>query len=127
MSELNDLRFTQSHEWVRVDDDIATVGITDHAQEELGDVALILFPEVGRLLVAGDKLGEIESIKAVSDIYAPVSGVVVAVNEALNKLPETINDHPYTDGWMIKIRMSDPAELTTLLDAEAYESLIGEH
>jgi glycine cleavage system H protein len=124
MSEPEGLKFTSSHEWVRTDGDIATIGITEHAQEELGDVALVLFPEVGRLLQAGDKLGEIESIKAVSDIYAPISGKVIEVNESLHDHPEAVNDDPYGEGWMVKIGMIHPAELADLLDTAAYTELI---
>jgi len=118
------LKYTQSHEWVKVDGAIATVGITDHAQEELGDVALVLFPEVGRVLQAEDKFGEIESIKAVSDLYAPVSGEVVEVNEALTNSPESVNDDAYGAGWMIKIKMSNPAEVDGLMDLAAYTAAL---
>lgn len=117
-----DLKFSSTHEWCRIEAKIATIGISDHAQGELGDVALTLLPEVGRMLQQGDKLGEIESIKAVSDLYAPVSGEVVAVNEALNDAPELVNDDPYGKGWMLKIKMTQPAEAETLLDSAAYEA-----
>ena len=117
-----DLKFSSTHEWCRIEANIATVGISDHAQGELGDVALTLLPEVGRMLQHGDKLGEIESIKAVSDLYAPVSGEVVAVNEALDDAPELVNDDPYGKGWMLKIKMTHPAEAETLLDSTAYEA-----
>lgn len=118
------LKYTKSHEWVSVDGVNATVGITDHAQEELGDVALVLLPEVGRVLQADEKLGEIESIKAVSDLYAPVSGEVVEVNGSLTTSPESVNDDAYGKGWMIKIKMSNPAELDGLLDLAAYTALL---
>ena len=95
MPEPSDLKYAKTHEWARIEGDVATIGITQHAQEELGDVALVLFPEVGRVLQSGEKFGEIESIKAVSDLYAPVGGEVVAVNESLNDAPETVNDAPY--------------------------------
>lgn len=117
------LKYTKSHEWVRVDGDIATVGITDHAQEELGDVALVLFPEVGRVLQSDEKFGEIESIKAVSDLYAPVGGEVVEVNETLSDHPEAVNDDAYGAGWMVKIKISNPADVDGLLDLEAYTAL----
>ena len=117
-----DLKFSSSHEWCRIDANIATVGISDHAQGELGDVALTLLPEVGRMLQQGDKLGEIESIKAVSDLYSPVSGEVVAVNEALDDAPELVNDDPYGKGWMLKIKMTQPVEIETLLDSAKYEA-----
>ena len=124
MPEPTDLKYAKTHEWARIEGDVATIGITQHAQEELGDVALVLFPEVGRVLQSGEKFGEIESIKAVSDLYAPVGGEVVAVNEALNDAPETVNDAPYEGGWMMKIKMSRPSEADSLLDSTAYEALV---
>jgi glycine cleavage system H protein len=124
MAEQEGLKYAKSHEWVRVEGDVVTVGITEHAEEELGDVALVLPPEVGRMLQAGDKFGEIESIKAVSDIYAPVGGEVVAVNQDLNAAPEKVNDDPFGEGWMIKIKMTDPSELDNLLDKDAYEATL---
>ncbi len=124
MAEQAGLKYAKSHEWTRVEGDIATIGITEHAEEELGDVALVLPPEVGRMLQAGEKFGEIESIKAVSDLYAPVSGEVVAVNEDLTSAPETINDDPFGGGWMIRVKMTDPAELDALLDKDAYEATL---
>lgn len=119
------LKYTPSHEWLQLDGDVATVGITDHAQEELGDVALVLFPEVGRMVQADEKFGEIESIKAVSDLYAPVSGEIIAVNSALESKPETVNDDPYGGGWMVKIKLTNPADVDKLLDADAYTALGG--
>jgi glycine cleavage system H protein len=124
MPEPSDLKYAKTHEWARIEGEVATVGITQHAQEELGDVALVLFPEVGRVLQQGEKFGEIESIKAVSDLYAPVGGEVIAVNEALNDAPETVNDAPYGDGWMLRIKMSRPSEADSLLDSTAYEALV---
>lgn len=124
MPEPSDLKYAKTHEWARIEGEVATVGITQHAQEELGDVALVLFPEVGRVLQSGEKFGEIESIKAVSDLYAPVGGEVVAVNEALNDAPETVNDAPYGEGWMLRIKMSRPADADALLDSTAYEALV---
>ncbi len=124
MPEPSDLKYAKTHEWARIEGEVATVGITQHAQEELGDVALVLFPEVGRVLQQGEKFGEIESIKAVSDLYAPVGGEVVAVNEALNDAPETVNDAPYGDGWMLRIKMSQPSDADSLLDSMAYEALV---
>jgi len=124
MPEPTDLKYAKTHEWARIEGDVATIGITQHAQEELGDVALVLFPEVGRVLQSGEKFGEIESIKAVSDLYAPVGGEVVAVNEALNDAPETVNDAPYEGGWMMKIKMSRPADADALLDSAAYDALL---
>lgn len=122
MPEPTDLKYSKTHEWARIEGDAATIGITQHAQEELGDVALILFPEVGRVLQRGEKFGEIESIKAVSDLYAPVGGEVIAINEALNDAPEKVNDAPYGDGWMLRIKMSRPADADQLLDSASYEA-----
>ena len=124
MPEPSDLKYAKTHEWVRLDAGVATIGITQHAQEELGDVALVLFPEVGRILQRGEKFGEIESIKAVSDLYAPVGGEVIAVNDALTETPEQVNDAPYDGGWMLKIKMTNPADADLLLDATAYEALV---
>jgi len=124
MPEPSDLKYAKTHEWARIEGDVATIGITQHAQEELGDVALVLFPEVGRVLQSGEKFGEIESIKAVSDLYAPVGGEVIAVNEALNDAPETVNDAPYGEGWMLRIKMTQPSDAESLLDSTAYEALV---
>jgi len=123
LSVPGELQYTKSHEWIRLEDDIATVGITDHAQEELGDVVFIELPEQGASFGAGDSFGIVESVKAVSDLYAPVGGEVVEVNEALNDAPEKINEDPYGDGWMIRLRFSDEADL---LSAEEYEKLLEE-
>ncbi len=124
MPEPQDLRYSPTHEWVRMDGDIATIGISKHAEEELGDVALILPPEPGRVLQAGEKLGEIESIKAVSDLYAPVGGEVTEVNPLLADAPETVNNDPYGDGWMLKIKVANMADLDSLLDSTAYDALL---
>lgn len=123
MAEPEGLKYSKSHEWVRVEGDTAVVGITQHAAEELGDVALVLPPEVGRVLQAGEKFGEIESIKAVSDLYAPVSGEVVAANDDLSNAPEQVNDDPFGSGWMLKIKMANPSDLDSLLDKDAYEAI----
>ncbi|BDI32392.1 glycine cleavage system H protein [Capsulimonas corticalis] len=123
MSMPQELKYTKSHEWVSVDGDIVTVGITDHAQEELGDVAMVLFPEVGRVLQVEEKFGEIESIKAVSDLYAPVSGTVIAVNDALMNAPELVNDDAYGEGWMVRISMTNLGELDSLLTADQYAEI----
>ena len=123
MSVPGELQYTKSHEWIRLEDDIATVGITDHAQDELGDVVFVELPEQGASFEAGDSFGIVESVKAVSDLYAPVGGEVVEVNEALNDAPEKINEDPYGDGWMIRLRFSDEADL---LSAEEYEKLLEE-
>lgn len=122
MSAPEDLKFSETHEWVKLDGEIATIGISDHAQAELGDVALTLLPEVGRMLQRGDKLGEIESIKAVSDLYAPMSGEVIAVNESLVDAPEQVNDDPYGKGWMVRVKITHPAEADLLFETAVYES-----
>ncbi len=126
MSELpQELRYLETHEWVRDEGDgIATIGITDHAQDSLGDVVFVELPEVGRVLSSGEESAVVESVKAASDIYAPVSGEVIAVNEALEDEPETVNNSPYGDGWFFKVRMSDPAELEGLLDADGYREVV---
>jgi len=120
-----DLKYVASHEWVRLEGDVATIGITDHAQSELGDVVYVDLPTVGRILNAGDTFGSVESVKTVSDVYAPVSGEVVEANEALGAQSELINTDPYGKGFMIKIRVSNPAEVEALLDAAGYEASIG--
>jgi len=126
MSSPADLRYTQSHEWVRLEGDIATCGITDHAQQSLGDVVYIDLPEVGDVLEKGSSAGEIESVKAVSDIYAPVSGEVVAVNDALEDAPETVNSAAFGDGWLFQIRVSNPAEVSQMLEPGAYDRMVEE-
>lgn len=118
-----ELQYTKTHEWVRREDDVATVGITEHAQDELGDVVFIELPEKGASFGAGDAFGTVESVKAVSDLYAPVGGEVVEVNEALNDAPEKINEEPYGDGWIIRLRISEEADL---LSAEEYEKVLEE-
>jgi glycine cleavage system H protein len=118
-----ELQYTRSHEWVRTEDDTATIGITDYAQEELGDIVYVELPEQGDTFDAGDSLGSIESVKAVSDLYTPVGGEVVEVNEALNDSPEKINEDPYGDGWIVKLRVSDEGDL---LSASDYEQLLEE-
>lgn len=124
MPEPQDLKYSRTHEWVRLDGNIATVGISKHAEEELGDVALILPPEPGRVLQAGEKLGEIESIKAVSDLYAPVGGEVTEVNPLLTDAPETVNNDPYGDGWMLRIKVANMTDMDALLDSAAYDALL---
>jgi glycine cleavage system H protein len=118
-----ELQYTRSHEWVRTEGDTATVGITDYAQEELGDIVFVELPEEGATFEAGDSFGTVESVKAVSDLYSPVGGEVVEVNEALNDSPEKINEDPYGDGWIIKLRISDEGDL---LSASDYEQLLEE-
>src|SRR3954463_4083282 len=119
-----DLRYSQEHEWVRLDGDVARIGITDFAQDSLGDVVFVQLPDAGLDVVAGASISEIESTKSVSDIYAPVSGVVVTVNEALVDQPELVNQDPYGAGWMFEVRCSDPSEVEGLLDAPAYRQLV---
>lgn len=124
MSDIpSDLKYVASHEWIRVEGDVATVGITDHAQELLGDVVFVELPEVGAELAAGDDAGVVESVKAASDIYAPLSGEIVEVNALLVDAPETVNTDFYSDGWFFKIKLSDTDELEGLMDAEAYAAL----
>lgn len=120
------LKYSETHEWVHVDGEVATVGITDHAQSELGDIVYLELPEAGRILKQDEVFGTVESVKAVSDLFAPVSGEVIETNSAITDATETVNDDPYGGGWMIKIRMSDPAELDELLDAANYERLVEE-
>ena len=119
-----ELKYAPTHEWVRIEGDIATVGITDHAQDALGDLVYVELPEVGDTVAAHDEAGVVESVKAASDIYAPVSGEIVAVNEALADSPEIVNSDPYHDGWMYKIRLSDAAELEDLLSADDYDAQV---
>jgi len=116
-----DSRYAKSHEYVHVEGGVGTVGITDYAQKELGDVVFVELPQVGTQLEAGDELGSIESVKAVSELFAPVSGEVVEINETLADKPELVNTDPYGDGWMIRVRMSDPSEVDELMNAEEYE------
>lgn len=123
MSVPQDLQYTKSHEWVRAEGDTATIGITDHAQDELGDVVFVELPEAGATLEAGDTFGTIESVKAVSDLYAPVGGEVVEVNSALEDAPEKVNEDPYDEGWIVKLRVSGEGEL---LSAADYEKLLEE-
>jgi glycine cleavage system H protein len=122
MSEIpSELKYARSHEWARLEEDgTVTVGITDHAQDALGDVVYVEHPEEGQQVNAQEEAGVVESVKAASDIYAPVSGAVVAVNETLVDAPETVNEDPYGDGWFFRIEPDDPAELEELMDAEAY-------
>ncbi len=121
MSVPEELQYTRSHEWVRREGETATVGITDHAQDELGDVVFVELPEVGAAFDAGDSFGAVESVKAVSDLYAPVGGEVVEVNSALEDAPEKINEDPYGDGWILKLRASGEEDLLT---AQEYEKLL---
>ncbi len=122
----SDLRYAKSHEWLKIAaDGTATIGITDYAQNSLGDITFIQVPKVGTALKAGETFGVVESVKAASDVYAPVAGTVVAVNQALDTNPEKVNQAPYTDGWMLKLQLANPAEAVALLSAEDYGKLIG--
>jgi glycine cleavage system H protein len=121
-----ELKYTEDHEWVLVEDKLATIGISDFAQDALGDVVFVELPEVGTIVEAGKPFGVVESVKAVSDVYAPVTGEVVEVNEELPDAPETVNTSPYEDAWMIKIKMTDPSELESLLDADDYRAFTEE-
>ena len=119
-----DLLYTSDHEWVNVDGDVATVGITDFAQGELGDIVFIEFPALNSTVDKGQSAGTIEAVKTVADLYMPISGTIIAVNENLDNKPEAVNDTPYDDGWMIKIDISNQDEISDLLTATAYEDLI---
>ena len=125
MAYPTDRKYTKDHEWIRVTGDTAEVGITDYAQRQLGDVVYVDLPDVGRRLAAGESFGSIESVKAVSELFAPMSGEVVEVNPRLKDHPEAVNSEPY-DSWMVKVRLSDPAAAESLLDAAAYEALVKE-
>lgn len=121
----SELRYLRSHEWVRLEEDgTVTIGITHHAQEELGDVVFVELPEIGAVLGAGDEAGAVESVKAASEIYAPLTGEIVDVNSTLEESPETVNGDPYNDGWFFKMKLEDEGELTDLLDADAYADFI---
>lgn len=121
-----DLNYTKDHEWVRVKGSEATVGITDHAQNELGDVVYVELPKVGDKFEASEPFGSVESVKAVSEIYMPVSGSVIEVNDNLNDSPEQVNEDPYGDGWMIRIKIDNPAQVDALLTSIEYEDYIKE-
>jgi glycine cleavage system H protein len=121
-----DLKYTKSHEWVRLEGDLATLGITDHAQQELTDIVFVELPASGRQLRAGETCAVVESVKTASDVYAPLSGEVLATNQALTQRPALVNDQPYGDGWFYKLRLSQPAEASSLLSAAAYAALIGQ-
>jgi glycine cleavage system H protein len=119
-----DSRYAKSHEYVHVEGDVGTIGITDYAQKELGDVVFVEVPQVGTQLELGDEMGSIESVKAVSELFAPVSGEVVEINESLAEKPELVNTDPYGDGWMIKVKLSVPDEVDELMSAEDYEDYV---
>jgi len=118
------LKYSKEHEWVAAEEAVATIGITDHAQEQLGEIVYIELPSIGEKVSKDDPFGVVESVKAVSDVYAPVSGTVLEVNEDLSESPEAVNEDPYGDGWLIKVRVSDPADFDDLMDNEEYEQMI---
>ena len=128
MSDLpSELRYAASHEWVRVEaDGSVVIGITDHAQAQLGDVVYVELPDIGQILSIGDEAGVVESVKAASDVYAPISGEVIAVNERLDDEPETVNSEPYEDGWFYRLQPADTVELDELLTSDAYAEVIAE-
>jgi glycine cleavage system H protein len=120
-----ELKYTADHEWIRIEGDIATVGITDFAQSELGDIVYVDVPSVGSTLNAGDIFGTVEAVKTVSDLYLPVNGTILELNAALENNPEAVNQDPYGNGWMVKVKINPSDDFSALLDASAYQSLIG--
>lgn len=126
MSYPAELKYTKEHEWVRADGAFGVVGITDHAQKELGDIVYVDLPRVGTTVEKGKTLGSVESVKAVSDVYAPISGEVTEINDKLANAPETLNKDPHGEGWLVKIRLSSPNELHDLMSAEDYQNYAGE-
>jgi glycine cleavage system H protein len=121
---MSDVRYTKEHEWVRIDGELAAMGISDHAQEQLGDVVFVELPAIGKRVARGDALAVVESVKAASDVYAPVGGEVVEVNEPLNDDPALVNSGAESTGWFCKLRLADPAELEQLMDADAYQAYL---
>ncbi len=120
------LRYTKEHEWIRIDGDEAVIGITQYAADQLGDIVFVELPDVGRALEQAATFGVVESVKAVSDLFAPISGEVTATNDALGATPEVVNTDPYGEGWLVRVRFADAAQVDGLLDATAYEQLIAE-
>jgi len=118
------IAFTKDHEWISVEGDVGTVGITDYAQSQLGDIVFVDLPEVGKALAVGDEAAVVESVKAASEIYAPVSGEIVEVNDAVSASPVLVNEKAETEGWFVKIKLSDPSELDALMDADAYKAFV---
>ena len=119
------LRYTKDHEWIRVEGDIATIGITDFAQHELGDIVYVEIETVGQALNSGEIFGTVEAVKTVSDLYLPVPGTITEVNPNLNASPEVVNSDPYGEGWMVKMQLSNPADVQSLMDAAGYQKLVG--
>lgn len=126
MSSPADLKYTKEHEWVRIEGDAGTIGITDYAQDQLGDIVFVEMPAAGTNIAYLEKFGEIESVKAVSELYSPVSGQVVEVNTGLVDNPQWVNDSPYGDGWMLRVRLSDPSEIDKLLSAAEYDDYLAQ-
>ena len=121
---MSEIRYTADHEWVSLDGDVATVGITDYAEEQLGDLVYVELPTVGREVTAGDETAVLESVKAAGDVKSPISGTIVEVNEALSDAPEKVNENPTGDGWFFRVKITDAADLETLMDKAGYDSLI---
>ena len=119
-----ELKYTKDHEWIRIEGDTGTVGITEHAQAALGDIVFVDLPDAGSPIGQGDEFGTVESVKAVSELYVPISGEIVEVNEALADAPEKVNEDPYGEGWMMKVRLSEPSQIEDLMDAAAYKALV---
>lgn len=122
MTSPRDLKYTKSHEWVRIDGDVATFGLTDHAQSELGDITYLELPEVGSSVVQADPFGVVESVKAASDIYAPLDGEVIEVNASAVDAPDVVNKSPYEDAWLIKVKIANPSQADVLMDPDAYDT-----
>lgn len=125
MSYPNNLRYTKDHEWIQLDGNVATIGITDFAQRELGDIVYVEVETIGKPLAAGAVFGTVEAVKTVSDLFLPVSGTVAELNPALGGAPELVNNDPYGEGWMVKVKVDNPADVESLLDAAAYEAMVG--
>lgn len=121
-----ELMYDKEHEWVSVDGDVATIGISDFAQDQLGEVVYVDLPSVGDEIVAGENFGEIESVKSVSELFTPLSGEIIEVNDALDDAPETVNEDPYGTGWMIKVKLGDPSQVDSLMSADEYEAFVAE-
>jgi glycine cleavage system H protein len=126
MSIPEELRYSEEHEWVRLEKDIATIGITHYAQDQLGDIVFVDLPSTGKTLEVMEVFGTVEAVKTVSDLYCPVSGIIIEVNSALESRPESVNQDPYGEGWMIRVKMTTPSDFENLLTASGYKTLIGE-
>ena len=125
MSSPNELKYTEDHEWVKIDGDIALIGITDHAQSELGDIIFIEFPEINDHIEKTEPFGTIEAVKTVADLFAPISGKILEINNSLEDSPELVNSDAYGEGWIVKVSVDDPSQLKDLLSSESYEKIIG--